>query len=176
MFLTNDIFLEVVRAIQIIFTFVYMIYTGRKRKLNKVKGWNYLLVGFALLLFATLIDITDNFESLNKYVVIGDTETQAILEKVVGYLGGFLFLAIGFLKWLPKVAELSEMHAKLARLNIELEEKVQERTENIDKAREELEAKNRELAEFNQLVVGREKKMIELKEKIRELEEKKSKG
>jgi signal transduction histidine kinase len=60
-------------------------------------------------LFATFLDISDNFESLNRFIVIGDTETEAFLEKFVGYLGGFIFLAIGLFKWIPEVQGLSDL-------------------------------------------------------------------
>ncbi len=44
-------------------------------------------------MFGSLVDITDNFEYLNRFVIIGDTETEAVLEKFVGFLGGFVLLA-----------------------------------------------------------------------------------
>lgn len=64
-------------------------------------GWLYFKLGFLLLLFGSVMDITDNFESLNWAMVIGDTPIQAFLEKVVGYLGGFALIALGLHKWLP---------------------------------------------------------------------------
>ena len=64
--------------------------------------------GFGLLLFGSVLDITDNFDSLNRFVVIGDTEVQAFLEKFVGYLGGYALLAIGLLRWIPTIEDLSE--------------------------------------------------------------------
>ncbi len=72
----------------------------KQKNINK-----FILYGFALILFGTLIDITDNFPSLNKYIVIGDNVYQSLLEKVVGFLFGFALLAIGFWKWLPGVSE-----------------------------------------------------------------------
>jgi len=57
------------------------------------------------------IDITDNFPSLNHYIIIGDTEYQAFLEKVVGYLFGFILLTVGFWKWMPTIV----MHRKAER-------------------------------------------------------------
>ena len=61
-----------------------------------------MIAGFGLLLFGSLIDITDNFENLNKFIIIGDTEIQAFLEKFVGYLGEFVALAVGLVLWIPK--------------------------------------------------------------------------
>jgi PAS domain S-box-containing protein len=72
------------------------------------KGWNLIIGGFALLLLGSVLDITDNFESLSRFVVLGETQTQAVLEKLVGYLGGFLLIAIGLTQWIPTVQRLSD--------------------------------------------------------------------
>ena len=64
--------------------------------------------GFCLLLFASVLDITDNFPSLDQYVVMGDTPTEAFLEKIVGYLGGFVVLGIGLVRWIPTIQRLSD--------------------------------------------------------------------
>tara|TARA_Y100000031_G_scaffold24862_1_gene26690 strand:+ start:282 stop:671 length:390 start_codon:yes stop_codon:yes gene_type:complete len=52
-----------------------------------------------------LIDITDNFPNLNRFIIIGDTEYQAFIEKFIGYFLGFFFLAIGIWTWLPKIID-----------------------------------------------------------------------
>ena len=67
------------------------------------------MVGFILIFFGTLIDITDNFEELNRFVIVGDTEIQALLEKLVGYLLGFLLVALGVWRWIPKLIEHGEL-------------------------------------------------------------------
>jgi hypothetical protein len=53
-----------------------------------------------------LIDIMDNFESLNRFILIGGTKYQARIEKLFGYLCGFIFIAIGIRSWIPSVIEL----------------------------------------------------------------------
>jgi hypothetical protein len=81
----------------------------RKSNLSAIHGWRQLETGFLLVFLGTVIDITDNFPELDFLVVIGDTPAQAILEKVFGYLLGFVFLALGILRWLPQVVERHEM-------------------------------------------------------------------
>ncbi len=49
-------------------------------------------------------------------VVIGDTDTEAVLEKFVGFLGGFVVLAWGLFFWVPRVGSLSSEIAQ-RRLN-----------------------------------------------------------
>jgi hypothetical protein len=103
-----DLFLESVRAIVIGSVIVFLLVKPISSGILKVEGWGFIITGFCTLFFGTLIDITDNFESLNTYLFIGDTAIQAVLEKIVGYLFGFLFLAYGFWRWLPKVIELEK--------------------------------------------------------------------
>ena len=95
-----EIILEILLAIAVGITFYSILQKESQKNLNK-----YVLYGFALILFGTLIDVTDNFPSLNKYLIVGDNACQSFLENVVGYLFGFALLAIGFWKWLPGVSE-----------------------------------------------------------------------
>ena len=122
----TDITLEIIRALVVLGIVGFLWKAGRNRFELYSEGWKFIVAGFGLLLFGSLLDITDNFESLNRYVVIGDTETEAFLEKFVGFLGGFLFLAIGLFKWIPKVQGLSDI--------------VVARTKNLQEAKEKAEA------------------------------------
>jgi PAS domain-containing protein len=103
-----DIALEVVRALVLLGIVLFLWTAGRGRFELTRTGWNFIIGGFGLLLFGSVVDITDNFEYLNRFVVIGDTETEAILEKFVGFLGGFVLLAIGLVRWIPSVQRLSD--------------------------------------------------------------------
>lgn len=105
--ITADVPLESFRAAIVAGLFVYVFVMGRRTRQHAYAGWGALVGGFGLLLFASVLDITDNFDELNHFVVVGDTHVQAFLEKVVGYSGGFVLLLIGFLRWLPLVAESS---------------------------------------------------------------------
>ncbi len=131
----TDIVLEAVRAAVLFGIFLFLWKSGDNRFQQFRKGWNLILIGFGLLLFGSLLDISDNFESLNAYVIIGDTEVEAFLEKFVGFLGGFAFLAVGLFKWIPGVQGLSDQ--------------VEKRTEELQKANDNLvlEMTKREKAE-----------------------------
>lgn len=101
-----DIVLESLRAAIMLGLVSFLVIFAKRRKVASRKGWSNVLTGFALLLFACVLDVTDNFDALNKFVVIGDTEVEAVLEKFVGYLGGFWFVTIGLVRWLPTVNQL----------------------------------------------------------------------
>jgi len=112
--LTSDVPLETFRAAVVAGLFVYVFITGRRTKQSANRGWTLVLGGFGLLLFASILDVTDNFERLNRFVIIGDTHEQAFLEKVVGYLGGFVLLFVGFLRWLPLATEGAKVREQRA--------------------------------------------------------------
>ena len=102
-----DVTLETVRALILLGIALFLWRIGRRRFEANREGWNLIVAGFGLLLFGSLIDITDNFETLNRFVVVGDTGMQAFLEKFVGFLGGFLVLAWGLVLWMPRTQRLS---------------------------------------------------------------------
>lgn len=103
-----DLVLESIRAITLLCIVLFLLKTGASKGELIENGWNFIVGGFALLLFGSVLDITDNFESLNRYVVIGDTEVEAFLEKFLGYMGGFILLAVGLVRWMPSVQRLTE--------------------------------------------------------------------
>jgi len=122
----TDIVLETTRALVLVAIVAFLLKAGRDKFELSRTGWKLIVAGFGLLLFGSLLDITDNFENLNKFVVIGDTEVEAFLEKFVGFLGGFVFLALGLFKWIPKVQELSDI--------------IDARTKHIQEAKDKAEA------------------------------------
>lgn len=87
--LVSDIVLESIRSIILLIIIIYMWNVGKNRRELLGNGWTLFFCGFLLLLFGSIIDITDNFESLGRFIVIGDTEVEAFLEKMVGFLGDF---------------------------------------------------------------------------------------
>jgi PAS domain S-box-containing protein len=119
----TDIVLEIIRALILLYIVFYMLKAERKRRELCRKGWNLTVAGFSLLLFGAMMDITDNFESLNRFVIIGDTPAQAFMEKMVGFMGGFALVAIGLIRWIPTVTGVE--YDK--QINKELEKEIAER-------------------------------------------------
>lgn len=145
----TDITLEILGAIfSGIILFVLASHISNKNARTQ-SGSNLILTGFSLFFFGMLIDITDNFPELNYLLVIGDTEYQAFLEKVIGTLLGLLFISIGFYKWLPSITELDSTKAKLEKLNNELDDRVAVRTQELEVSARQLkdEIERRQLVE-----------------------------
>jgi hypothetical protein len=147
----SDVIVESVRAFIMALILGYLLWIGRRESLHRQKGWLQIEAGFTLVLFGSLIDITDNYEGLSRYVVIGDTVTEALLEKVGGFLFGFSLILIGFLHWLPLVAAVRKNQENLLKYNAELWSQVEARTADLTLINERLlqEIDNREnLAKF----------------------------
>ncbi len=138
-----DIVLEIARALLGGLIFLYLMRHNENELIRKQKGWRLLLLGFGLIFFGMLIDITDNFEALNKFILIGDTDTQAFLEKVVGYLFGFFFLMIGFNNFIPTIIENESLRNTLTDLNEVLADKVKNEQKRVERALELIQLKTR---------------------------------
>ncbi len=137
----TDIILEIIRTLVLFGILCFLLASGYAQAIKNHRGWKLIITGFCLLLFGSILDMTDNYESLNRYVVIGETEVQAFLVKFVGNLGGYVFLAFGFLKLLPSIRgvtdlverhgnDLQEANEKLAREATEREKAVLELRQN----------------------------------------------
>jgi len=131
--------IDVFRAIITGAIFLYLRSLRRKEGGHFHKGWIFVPIGFGLIFFGSLMDITDNFPYLNKYVVIGNTKYQEFLEEVIGYLSGFVLVAIGFWKWIPSILTLRKEEHALKKEKEELELKIDGLTAELNAVRLQLE-------------------------------------
>ena len=143
-----DVVLETARAVILGILVAYLWRLGRTRIDFRRSGWRFVLSGFALLLFGALIDITDEFESLNHLHVVGDTPIQAFLEKIVGYSGGFLLITLGLIRWLPTMAGVERMNNLVDEL-----QQANEELWNETAARQAAEGKTREDSRLLQAIL-----------------------
>jgi len=133
-----DIFLEVVGGFFAGIIFFTVLRGLRHKNVKGQSGTCLVIAGFGLLFFSSLIDITDNFPELNYLVLIGDTELQAFLEKVVGMLLGLLLLSLGLWRWIPNIMALEDTRKSLSLLNLELDQRVKTRTMELESANRQL--------------------------------------
>jgi PAS domain-containing protein len=112
-----DIAIEGLRVLVIATLLVLLWRRGRKESLTNLDGWREIMAGVSLILFATILDLSENFPALNRFVIVGHTPVQAFLEKVVGYLAGDLLLFLGFWRWILIVPKLD-----MARRDLQVQE------------------------------------------------------
>ncbi len=127
--------IDVFRALITGAIFLYLRSLRRKEGGRFHKGWIFVPIGFGLIFFGSLLDITDNFPYLNKYVVIGNTRYEEFLEEVIGYFCGFVFVAIGFWKWIPSILTLRKEERALKKEKEELQLKIKELSTELDEVR-----------------------------------------
>ena len=99
--MTLEVALELARVLVLGLGLAALLAIGRQGDVDRRPGRRLLAGGLGLLLFGSLLDVTDNFESLGRFVVIGDTAVAAVLENGLGYLLGFGLLAAGLWRGLP---------------------------------------------------------------------------
>jgi signal transduction histidine kinase/CheY-like chemotaxis protein/HPt (histidine-containing phosphotransfer) domain-containing protein len=130
---TMDIVLESVRSVVLIGGLLYFIRTSKMHPSLYRDGGNLILAGLVLLVAGSCLDVTDNFDALNQFVVIGDTPTQAFLEKAIGSLGGFILLAIGMMRWIRSLIQAEEGKQRVSFLESEVVErkKAEEALQNV---------------------------------------------
>lgn len=139
-----DIILETIGAIIAAVIFLTLLRATSHHSVRSQPGTLLLVAGFGLVFLGMSIDITDNFPELDRFVIIGDTEVEAFIEKVIGALLGFLLLALGFRRWIPSIIKLDEMRTKLSQVNVELDRRIQKRTYELQVANDQLKAEIRE--------------------------------
>ena len=134
-----DLTIDIFRALITGAIFLYLRSLRRKEDVRFRKGWIFIPIGFGLIFFGSLLDITDDFPSLNKYVVIGNTRYEEFFEEVIGYLFGFVFVAIGFWKWIPSILALRKEEKALKKEKADLQVKIDELTAELNTIRLQLE-------------------------------------
>jgi len=149
----DDVVLETARAVVMAVIFAFMVVVGHRQNLYEQRGYGFMVGGFGLLLFGAVLDITDNYEDLNRFVVIGDTQVEAFLEKVVGYLLGFVLLFVGFWYWLPLVGEIRRAEQRLQNYSKDLEAEVANRTEDLQRTNQQLQESQDRIAAANRQIM-----------------------
>ena len=135
---TNDLILECIRAFVLIALLLVLFVKGKLTSLAGHPGWKQILIGFTLITFATILDITDEIPGLEKFVIIGDTVIEAFLEKLPGYLLGFIMVLVGFHKMIPSLLKAQESEKELAEYREHLEQLVKNRTQELEGTQAEL--------------------------------------
>ena len=130
--------LEILKSVVFCILTAYLWHLGRSARLRDQRGWSYVLVGFAVILSALVLGVTESFPSLSRFVVIGNTSYERFLKNGVLFPLGFIFVTVGAGKLLSFVNRLAKADAKLRKMLSELEDRVRERTTDLVAANEQL--------------------------------------
>ncbi len=109
----SDIIFAGLRAGALLVVFLYLWRVRRARYQLPCAGWGLLLAGVGLLAIDGLLDMSANVPSLNRFVVVGDTQVQNIVTELTGFVGACLLIAVGLVRWIPNVAAARQNQARL---------------------------------------------------------------
>jgi signal transduction histidine kinase len=108
-----DIFLESLHIVLLMIILVLLVRAGWKRQDLAQSGWRMVIGGLFLLLFGCIIDLMDEFDSLNAFFLVGDIDLQVFLEELVGYSVGVALLGIGLTRLIPTVDSINQNKKRL---------------------------------------------------------------
>lgn len=159
----SSLVLEILIVVAMTFIVVRMWRTGRRENVSQERGWKWILGGFCLLFFGAVVDVSDHFpEQLSRFIILGHTPYQVIAEKFVGFLGGYLLLAVGFWRWLPHITERRRIESELRRTTAQLEQRVRRGSAELNLKRMDLEREIRQ----RQVATSELRRSRELLEKV----------
>jgi len=138
----TEFWLVLFRFIIVAATLLYLVSTGRRGNIQDQKGWPFIIVGFALIFFGLAISLFDSIQYYDIFALLGIIEYQNFLESTIGYTFGFLFLGIGFYRWVPGIVSGRRAERKIGQYSDELALNVTlrtlELTEVIDRLEQEI--------------------------------------
>jgi len=101
----NEIAIDIVRTTVWGLVVLFLLFSPRHRELREIPGWLFFVWGFCLVFAGMVLDTSDNWPRLNRFVILGDTPYQFFAKNIFGYLLGNIFMAVGTLLWIPGVIE-----------------------------------------------------------------------
>lgn len=101
----NTLLLESVHALVVTAIFLSCLVFERKHPHIRQFGWQSIVLGIALLMIGTWIDILDDPPLVGGYggphFPLGPSWERAFLKKTLGYTTGIGLFAYGFFQWIP---------------------------------------------------------------------------
>jgi len=119
-----DVALESASLLMVAFLTWKIVQVNADPNFHGQPGLSSVILGTLLICVALVLDVSDNFPALNHLLVIGDTPTEAFLEKTA-YFCGYVLLAFGFWKWLPILKEHKKLQCELSDTSQQLSQKSQ---------------------------------------------------
>jgi len=108
-------------------------YQGRVARPSSIaRAYRIAFAGTCLVLFGTVLQLSANFESLNRFVVLGNTHAQMILSNFIGYVLGFGMVAVGVAQLMPRLATLTSQEDNLTTERDRLQSQVIETNQKLE--------------------------------------------
>ena len=114
---------------------LYMWWMTRKEGLGQQGGLRYTTTGALAFLLGVGIDVSDNFASLDRYVILGGTTSGLYIMRTM-YLVGCMLVLMGTLRWLPLTTALRRAEQNLQRYNEEMQQEILQPVQVEDQLRE----------------------------------------
>lgn len=106
----NDIVVESLRVLLLGLIVAWLWRVGRKHGLARQPGWRVIWSGFLVVFAAGLLDLAGNF--LPSSIPHALAAARVVLFES-GYLAGIALLALGFWRWMPGIAAMTQMQRQL---------------------------------------------------------------
>ena len=106
-----EIGFEIFRAAVLVAVTALLCREGLGECLPDARGWSLVIAGFGLLSLSSIVDPATGVEGIVRFVGTGDSKATAIAADVAGFPGGFILVALGFARWIPRLRRLSDGRA-----------------------------------------------------------------
>lgn len=130
-----EIIFEVLQLLGLCAILALFVYCDKNVRYDR-RAYLCILIGLLLVVFGSLMDVLDNFDTAEEGVFVGDTMVRFVLENVVGYLGGFAMLGLGFWRWLPSLGKLDAAHDELEKARADLEIDIRKRAGELQREKD----------------------------------------
>ena len=121
-------------GIQVIL-FAYVLILGRRYRAVWSHGWTFIIIGFNLVTFGGLIDISSYLPFLQSALVELQSPFRMFLVQVLGKIVGPVLLAYGFYRWVPS---FMESRGVIERMAEQLQMKLKSQAEVLQQTQETL--------------------------------------
>jgi len=145
------LFLDTLHILLLLAVVIVLLWKGSKAFGRSYAGWNILIAGLALICFANLIDLIDDYPLLHPALDLFSPFTWTLLEKIIGYLFGTLFIFYGIYKLIPALAQVHNTKNSLTTSSENLKKNIQNQNVNLQQSLDKLTKSEQRFEIFSEL-------------------------
>ena len=129
---------EIIRLIFFDTLCLYLWYLSGKKGVRREAGWPPIFGACVIVNIGLIINITANFPSLSKFLILGNSPYQPFVKNLVVFPSAFILLMLGVARMIPATSALRDAQAALKESHMRLEKRVEERTAELRLTNEKL--------------------------------------